>query len=398
MSVHSVHAMGSRLSGLSAMLSAATTRALTFPAGLAGTGLKEKKSMQRTTRTMRFALKPVIGLGLVSLLCQPLAAQTLPKHITKSSSSTLWWITQTGLGSAGEFEINNAANGNPALFVTTNGSGPALKAIATGSGDGIEGYGNNGGNGVLGYGSSSGSGGYFVAVNFGNGVFGQSNSGPGVRGQTFTGMGVYGLNINANNDGIVGGDKFGVRGNGHNFPGVYAYSDTNNGIFAHSDSGYAGYFDGDTYINGALHYNALSQNSDARYKQNIRTLPNALDTVLALRGVSYDWRQNEFPQMKFDKARQIGFIAQEIEKVVPELVSKDRQGMRSVAYTGVIPILVEAIKDQQKQIDTLKAQNKQLTSLQTQFAALSTKLAHLEEIQQASSRSALSKQVCLAHK
>src|SRR5579871_5735305 len=74
----------------------------------------------------------LLGLLLVlsGMLARPLQAQTLPHHGTATSSSTLWWITQLGLGSAGEFQINNAGNSNPALFATTNGSGPALRASA----------------------------------------------------------------------------------------------------------------------------------------------------------------------------------------------------------------------------------------------------------------------------
>src|SRR5579871_5495519 len=317
--------------------------------------------MRHTTCTVRFVLTPLLSLGLVSLFCLTLSAQTLPKHITKSSSSTLWWITQTGLGSAGEFEINNASNSKPALYATTNGTGPALYVVTSGSGDGIEGFTSSGtisGNGVYGHGFNSGNGGYFVAQTSGNGVYGQSSTGNGVAGASSNGYGVYGHNLNSNNDGVVGGATFGVEGSGSGNAdgGHFSANGTGNGVYAESASGYAGYFNGNTYVNGTVYYNALQQNSDARYKQNIRTLPNALDTILALRGVSFVWRQNEFPQMKFGKTRQVGFIAQEVEKVAPELVSKDSKGMRSVAYTEVIPILLEAIKLQQQQIETLKAQ------------------------------------------
>ena len=531
MSVQSVHAMGSRLSGLSAMLSAATTRALTVPAGLAGTGLKEKKSMQRTTRTMRFALKPVIGLALVSLSYPSLAA--IPYHGTASNANTLWWITQTGLGGAGEFEITNASNSQPALYATTKGSGAGVQGSST-SGYGVYGTTVSGYSGVYGistdkigtYGGSFNSTGV-VGENTNNhnvgllgtpnyGVYGQSTSGPGVYGYTpqgsigiygksdlagqqsgefqYTpgGIGVYGEDNQINSIGVSGqangylgtgvsgqangslgtgvsgygastgvygasastgvwgnsSSGTGVYGVSSSYYGVYGYTSTGyagvfgtgnhngvvgttasgtdsgvfgkntgagigaagisvsgNGVYGASTSGYAGFFQGNVYVTGNVTCVKCNQTSDARYKQNIRTLPNALDTILALRGVSYDWRQNEFPQMKFDKTRQLGFIAQEVEKVVPELVSKDSKGMRSVAYTGVIPILVEAIKDQQQQIeaskaqiDALKAQNKQLTSLQTQFAALTTKLAHMEESRQASSPARDAKGLCIARK
>lgn len=79
------------------------------------------------------ALPHSLFLGLLlltSALARPVKAQSLPYHGTATSSSTLWWITQLGLGSAGEFEINNASNANPALLAVTTGSGAAIKATA----------------------------------------------------------------------------------------------------------------------------------------------------------------------------------------------------------------------------------------------------------------------------
>lgn len=334
--------------------------------------------MQRTNLTFSLALKPIIGLGLASLLCPPLSAQTLPYDGTANSDLTLWRITQTGLGGSGEFRITNATNSNPALFATSNGSEPVLKAIATGTGDGIQGIGSNSNsgivsNGVYGHAYNSGSGGYFIAQNSGNGVFGQSSRGDGVRGQSFDGYGVEGYNINSGNWGVVGGATYGVSGQGHNNAGVYAYSDTNNGIFAQSDSGYAGYFSGSIYVTGTI-----NGPSDARYKTHVKTLPNALATVLRLRGVSFDWKRDAYKDMHFGRGRQMGFIAQEIEQVLPELVSTNHDGYRSVDYMHVVPILVEAIKQQQKQITILQEQAKQDKAVITENAGLKEHIADQE--------------------
>jgi hypothetical protein len=95
--------------------------------------------------------------------------------------------------------------------------------------------------------------------------------------------------------------------------------------------------------------------SDARYKTNIARLTHALDKIMALRGVEYDWRSNAFPQMKFENGTQFGFVAQEIKEVLPEVVSQDAQGYYSIAYSKVIPVLVEAIKDQQKEMNEKNA-------------------------------------------
>ena len=87
--------------------------------------------------------------------------------------------------------------------------------------------------------------------------------------------------------------------------------------------------------------------SDIRVKENIKTIDNALDKVKALRGVEYNKIDN--PE------KSIGVIAQEIEEVIPEVVREDDQGMKSVAYGNITAVLIEAIKEQQKQIDELKS-------------------------------------------
>jgi hypothetical protein len=87
--------------------------------------------------------------------------------------------------------------------------------------------------------------------------------------------------------------------------------------------------------------------SDIRVKENIKTIDNALDKVKALRGVEYN---------KIDSSeKSIGVIAQEIEEIIPQVVKEDEAGMKSVAYGNITAVLIEAIKEQQKQIDQLKA-------------------------------------------
>jgi hypothetical protein len=88
--------------------------------------------------------------------------------------------------------------------------------------------------------------------------------------------------------------------------------------------------------------------SDIRYKKDITPLTNSLNNVMQLRGVYYFWKTKEFPEKQFPDARQIGFIAQELEKVYPEVVFTDKDGYKSVDYSRLTPILVEAIKEQQK--------------------------------------------------
>ena len=90
----------------------------------------------------------------------------------------------------------------------------------------------------------------------------------------------------------------------------------------------------------------LTSNSDARLKTNVETITNALDKVLALRGVMFDRIATG--------NREMGTIAQEVEAVIPELVFTDENGIKSVAYANTVALLIEAIKEQQSQINELK--------------------------------------------
>ena len=93
--------------------------------------------------------------------------------------------------------------------------------------------------------------------------------------------------------------------------------------------------------------------SDARVKENIKTIDNALDKVTQLRGVEYNKIGSE--------EKSIGVVAQEIKEVLPEVVREGQDGMLSVAYGNITGVLIEAIKEQQKQIEELKAQLDGLT-------------------------------------
>ena len=89
--------------------------------------------------------------------------------------------------------------------------------------------------------------------------------------------------------------------------------------------------------------------SDETLKDNIQTIPDALDKVIQLRGVEFDRNDIE------GNPHQIGVIAQEVEKIIPEVVITNDDGIKSVAYGNLVGLLIEAVKDQQKQINELKA-------------------------------------------
>jgi hypothetical protein len=92
----------------------------------------------------------------------------------------------------------------------------------------------------------------------------------------------------------------------------------------------------------------LQWGSDIRYKSNIKRLTGALDTVKQLKGVTYNYKGNE--------RTSIGFIAQEVEPVLPEVVSTDADGFKSIGYANIVALLSEAIKEQQVMIDELRAE------------------------------------------
>jgi len=99
---------------------------------------------------------------------------------------------------------------------------------------------------------------------------------------------------------------------------------------------------------------AVVHSSDRRLKENIKPLPdNTLDKILNMEGVSFNWKEGG--------KKDIGFIAQDVEKVYPDLVYTDKEtGMKSIQYINLIAPLVEAVKEQQKQIEDLKQEVEEL--------------------------------------
>ena len=93
----------------------------------------------------------------------------------------------------------------------------------------------------------------------------------------------------------------------------------------------------------ATDFNTLS---DIAYKEDIQPIQNALNKILDMRGVSY--------KMKDTKRKSLGVIAQEIENILPETVSKNNNGSKTVSYNNIIAVLIEAIKELKEEIDRLK--------------------------------------------
>ena len=118
------------------------------------------------------------------------------------------------------------------------------------------------------------------------------------------------------------------------------------------------------FVNGDITANSVAGTSDRRFKTNIRPVENALDKVKSLQGVYFNWNQKDFPEKDFGTQNELGFIAQEVEQIVPEIVVKEKtkEEYRSVKYDKLVALLVEAIKEQQKQIEQLQAKVKKLAN------------------------------------
>ncbi len=243
---------------------------------------------------------------------------------------------------------------------STNGRGVSgdsdYGAGVYGSGSpGVHGYSTTTGSAVFGQNTGGGTG-VFGLSGTGAGVYGSSGSGSGVYAYSSTGNGLTGFSNGASN-GAVGGN------------GVYGYSPNGQGIGGESPNGYGVFSWGNMGYTGSLaHY------SDQRLKKDVTTLADALSQVLALRGVSFTWRRDEFPEQHLNDGPQIGFIAQEVEPVLPEVVTTDHEGYKAIDYSMVTPVLVEAIKQQQAVIES------QQTSVAELRYALTTLTAEVRRL------------------
>ncbi|MCK9626634.1 MAG: tail fiber domain-containing protein [Bacteroidales bacterium] len=96
--------------------------------------------------------------------------------------------------------------------------------------------------------------------------------------------------------------------------------------------------------------------SDARWKKNVANLSSAssLEKIMALNPVTYEWKVDDYPELKFTEGTQLGFIAQDMEKVIPEVVTTDNDGYKGISYEKIIPVLTSAMQEQQEQIEQLK--------------------------------------------
>ncbi|MES2795324.1 MAG: tail fiber domain-containing protein [Bacteroidota bacterium] len=127
-------------------------------------------------------------------------------------------------------------------------------------------------------------------------------------------------------------------------------------------------------VNGYINVGGTIYSSDERFKKNIKKLNGSLDKVMQLSGYEYDWRDEEFKSNNFGKMHQIGLLAQNVEKIVPEAVQEIADGYKGVDYAKLVPLLIESIKDLKKEMDV---KNKNIDLL---ISTLTSKVNEIDQI------------------
>lgn len=135
------------------------------------------------------------------------------------------------------------------------------------------------------------------------------------------------------------------------------------------------------HVNGNVLANNVSVSSDRRWKKNINKIEDASLTLNTINPVSYKLRTEEFPEKDFDDKIHYGVIAQEIEKVLPELVKTDNEGYKSVDYMGMIGLLVKGFQERGEEIERLKAElAAERANDRDELTALNDRLSRLEAL------------------
>jgi trimeric autotransporter adhesin len=95
----------------------------------------------------------------------------------------------------------------------------------------------------------------------------------------------------------------------------------------------------------------------------MKPLKSSLDKISHLWGIIYEWKVDEYPEFSFKKCREIGLIAQDVKKELPELVSEDKEGYKGLSYAKLTAVLVEAVKELKAQNEKQKAEIEELRSM-----------------------------------
>ena len=125
--------------------------------------------------------------------------------------------------------------------------------------------------------------------------------------------------------------------------------------------------DAELDVDGSIHYSgSIIEISDRRLKENFKSIENVMDKIHQITGLSYNMKDDSL------KVREYGVIAQDVQKVFPEMVKVmgEEEGYLGVSYVQLIPVLLEAIKEQQREIETLKTQTDELAEMKIRMAKI----------------------------
>jgi hypothetical protein len=292
-------------------------------------------------------------------------AATLAASISQKAEAAGFCSSNPCTGGSGETSISYNTAG-PAFLVTNTDSatGSAVKGVAHYAGN----TSNAPASGVAGF--NTGNGGY--------GVYGQANGGGGigVYGSTTGNIGVQGQSTSS---GGIGVSALATHSNG---TALYAEADGSSAYAVEgvSANGYAGYFSGLTEVNGNLVVEdnasvfgsltvtgALTVSggctgcSDLRMKKNVKPLTGALDQLLELREVTFEWIDPTKHHHERETGTQVGFIAQDLEKIHPQWVnpegykSKDGETFRTIDLHEIEALEVGGIRELKMRNDALEA-------------------------------------------
>ncbi len=301
----------------------------------------------------------------------------------------------TYLGPSGSVYIDNGGNLNAYHPAGINGSYSSSYALNVNANSGISGIQvtdpvDN--TGILLTKSGLNYGLYIAKTSTSSGVetINSSNAGfgAGIYASSVNGNGVYGYNSGGNAAGVYGYSTGGTgsvgvtgycAGVGY---GMSAYGTSGSGIYATSTNNYAGYFAGDILATSYV-------TSDQKLKQNIKDVASALDIINQLHPKLYTFRNDgDYKLMNLPKGLHYGLIAQDVEKVLPNIVKdskfetalatppalptgkegtqpakvkSDEIDFKAVNYTELIPLLIKGMQEQQQEINALKQQIATLT-------------------------------------
>jgi len=250
---------------------------------------------------------------------------------------------------------DNTAIGYQSLYYNTTGTGN----LALGTGAGLF--------------NQQGNDNVFIGVDAGLGsaLHDKSNNvmiGFGA-GATNEGDGNVFLGYNAGED-EAGSNRLYIDNSNTPSPLIFGEFD-NNQVIINGNSG-SNSNDRTLFVNGSIGAtSAFNNDSDRKLKTNIQTIANALDKVLQMRGVTYEWKDSREP------GDRMGFIAQEVEPILPQVVDNNNDHY-TMQYAPITAVLIEAIKEQQQQIQALQNENEKQ---QAEISQLKNEVAKITQME-----------------